>query len=533
MTYVIVVSLFLGLGAWAAERAARLRHASTRWIWALAVGSSLLMPTVIASVSIQIPNIFSPTSPPVATSPPAVALRDATSRYLAPQRLFTGSVQSPAVRATLDSRLKTAWLTVSVAMWAGLIANGLYVFTRRRRWSTGTLAGISVYVAPDTGPAVVGLLRPTIVVPQWLMTAPPAQQSAVMAHEQSHVRAGDTQLFTATLFLLILMPWNFPLWWQLHRLRRAIEVDCDRRVLDAGCDVAAYGETLIAVGERRSRYVGTVAAMSESKSFLEQRLTIMTNTPGRGRLATIIALSCLSATLVAVAAQVSPPDAAGKGGPPHQRSQQDQTPQEITVDPGVLARYVGSYKLADSAVLAVTLDGRQLKAQLTGQSAFPIYASSPTEFFYKVVDAQITFLDDSTGQAASLVLHQYGKDMPMPRIDDSEAAQMAASRAAKVQSQTPTPGAEAALRRYIAAIASGKPNYDEMSTELADATREQLPAAQAAISGLGPVQSIQFLGVGNLGWDVYSVKQERGSMQWRIALGSDGKIVGALASAGP
>jgi streptomycin 6-kinase len=203
------------------------------------------------------------------------------------------------------------------------------------------------------------------------------------------------------------------------------------------------------------------------------------------------------------------------------------------VDPGVLARYVGSYKLADSAVLTVTLDGRQLMAQLTGQSAFPIYASSPTEFFYKVVDAQITFLDDSTGQAASLVLHQNGKDMPMPRIDDSEAAQMAASRAAKVQSQTPTPGAEAALRRYIAAIASGKPNYDEMSTELADATRQQLPAAQAAISGLGPVQSIQFLGVGNLGWDVYSVKQERGSMQWRIALGSDGKIVGALASAGP
>jgi hypothetical protein len=39
--------------------------------------------------------------------------------------------------------------------------------------------------------------------------------------------------------------------------------------------------------------------------------------------------------------------------------------------------------------------------------------------------------------------------------------------------------------------------------------------------------------VGNQGWDAYDVKQERGSMQWRIALSSDGKIAGAFVSAGP
>jgi hypothetical protein len=119
------------------------------------------------------------------------------------------------------------------------------------------------------------------------------------------------------------------------------------------------------------------------------------------------------------------------------------------------------------------------------------------------------------------------------RIDAAQAAQLEATRAARVQNQAPTPGSEAALRRLIAAIAIGEPNYGEMSAALADAMRRQLPAAKAAVSSLGAVQSVQFMGVGNQGWDIYNVKQERGSMQWRIALGADGKIAGALVSGGP
>ena len=519
MTYVIAVSLILGWGALAAERVARVKRASTRWLWTLAIGLSLLMPTVIASVSVQVPNIFSP-----AVSQQAVVLRNATSNYLAPHRLFVGNAQLPVAWAGLDAVLKIAWLAASIAMLIGLIANGLYVLSRKRHWLMATLSGVPVYVAADAGPAVVGLLQPAIVVPKWLLEAPTSQQHAVMMHEQSHLDAGDTWLFTASLSLLILMPWNLPLWWQLRRLRHAIEVDCDRRVLRTGCDAAVYGETLISVGEHQSAYVGTVAAMSESKSFLEQRINIMTSTPGRWRLATITAFSCVSVALVAVAAQVSPPDAAGSSSQSH---------QEIAVDAAVLGRYVGSYKFGDSAVMTVSLEGNQLMAQLTGQAALPIFAASATDFFYKVVDAQITFVDDSAGRAASLVLHQNGKDLPMVRIDAAQAAQLEATRAARVQNQAPTPGSEAALRRLIAAIAIGEPNYGEMSAALADAMRRQLPAAKAAVSSLGAVQSVQFMGVGNQGWDIYNVKQERGSMQWRIALGADGKIAGALVSGGP
>jgi len=250
----------------------------------------------------------------------------------------------------------------------------------------------------------------------------------------------------------------------------------------------------------------------------------MMSKPAKWWRASAVALLSLSVVLVAVAAQVSPPNAASSISAAH---------HEISVEPSVLDRYVGSYKAAERVVLTVIRHGEQLVAQLTGQPEAPIFPESATEFFYKIVDAQITFVPDTQGQASALVLHQNGHNITMPRVDAVVAQQIAENIAAKVQGQTATPGSEAALRRLIAAIGTGKPNYDEMTPELADITRQQLPGLQAAVSGFGAVQSIEFRGVGNQGWDLYDVKQERGSLQWRIALDSSGKIAGALVTAGP
>jgi hypothetical protein len=73
----------------------------------------------------------------------------------------------------------------------------------------------------------------------------------------------------------------------------------------------------------------------------------------------------------------------------------------------------------------------------------------------------------------------------------------------------------------------GKPTYDLMSTGLATATRQQLPQLQSMITGLGALQSVNFKGVGPGGADIYQVKFEKGSLDYRIWLGSDGKIESA------
>src|SRR3982750_785312 len=80
MLYVIMVTLLLSVGAYVAERAERLRRARTRWIWITAIVASLALPTLVSSVSIELPNVM---AAPVAQK--VVALRDATPHGPSPR----------------------------------------------------------------------------------------------------------------------------------------------------------------------------------------------------------------------------------------------------------------------------------------------------------------------------------------------------------------------------------------------------------------------------------------------------------------
>jgi len=214
------------------------------------------------------------------------------------------------------------------------------------------------------------------------------------------------------------MPWNLPLWWQLRRLRFAVEIDCDARVLRRGYDVSRYGETLIAVGERQSATIAMVAAMSEPRSLLEQRICNMLRKKTKYAHATAVALACLGIAFAVGAAEISPPNNDDPG---------KSAAQEGAVDSKILDGHVGFYQLNDHAVLTITRNGQQLNAQLTGQRAVPIYARSNTEFSYK--DKSIRFITEPDGQTTSLILHQYGVNMPMKRIDAATAQRIASIRA--------------------------------------------------------------------------------------------------------
>jgi D-alanyl-D-alanine carboxypeptidase len=87
-------------------------------------------------------------------------------------------------------------------------------------------------------------------------------------------------------------------------------------------------------------------------------------------------------------------------------------PVEIKVAPDLLRRYVGEYQLSPGFVLTVTLEGEQLMSQATGQQKVAIFPSSDSEFFLKVVNAQISFITDASGHVEKLILHQGGRDLP-------------------------------------------------------------------------------------------------------------------------
>jgi hypothetical protein len=91
------------------------------------------------------------------------------------------------------------------------------------------------------------------------------------------------------------------------------------------------------------------------------------------------------------------------------------------VDPAVLEKYVGSYSLVPILVtITVTREEDRLYAQLTGQGKARLYPESESKFFYKAVDAQMTFESNESGNVERLVLHQGGKDLPAGRIGEKK-----------------------------------------------------------------------------------------------------------------
>ncbi len=90
-------------------------------------------------------------------------------------------------------------------------------------------------------------------------------------------------------------------------------------------------------------------------------------------------------------------------------------PKTVALDPATLEDYVGTYRFNLGADFVVTLKDGELSARLDGQDAFPIYPSAKDHFFYKVVDAQLTFERDVGGKVIAVVLHQNGRDQRAPR----------------------------------------------------------------------------------------------------------------------
>ena len=72
---------------------------------------------------------------------------------------------------------------------------------------------------------------------------------------------------------------------------------------------------------------------------------------------------------------------------------------------------------AGQAIMEITRDGDRLYGQLTGQPRFEIFPSSETEFFWKVVNAQITFVRGEDGKVVKAIHRQAGRTIDAPRVE--------------------------------------------------------------------------------------------------------------------
>jgi hypothetical protein len=89
---------------------------------------------------------------------------------------------------------------------------------------------------------------------------------------------------------------------------------------------------------------------------------------------------------------------------------------EFAVDVNTLESYVGDYELAPGFILTVSRSDNRLLVKATGQQELPVFAKSKNEFYYKAVEAQLTFNKNEDGKVESVTLHQGGREIVGKRV---------------------------------------------------------------------------------------------------------------------
>jgi DNA-binding CsgD family transcriptional regulator len=92
----------------------------------------------------------------------------------------------------------------------------------------------------------------------------------------------------------------------------------------------------------------------------------------------------------------------------------------------------------------------------------------------------------------------------------------------------PTAGTEAALRRLVAGLASGSPDYDKLAAQFAELVRRDLPMTHRMFSAMGELRSVTFRGRGEMGDDIYDLVFANGGVTMSAALDADGRMAGGI-----
>jgi beta-lactamase regulating signal transducer with metallopeptidase domain len=195
------------------------------------------------------------------------------------------------------------WMIASLALIAWIAAGVAHWQLEQDAWEEAELDGVRVQLSDETGPAVLGIVSQRIVLPSWAWTLAPEYRRLMLAHECEHIAARDPQRLALALAALVVMPWNPALWWCTARMRRAVEMDCDARVLRRHPSPREYGYLLLQVAARGTD-VGPLAVplvnLLRLPSELELRLRAMSR-PRTIAGRTVLAGAVLAAAAVAAA----------------------------------------------------------------------------------------------------------------------------------------------------------------------------------------------------------------------------------------
>lgn len=478
------------------------------------------------------------TAPAVAAAQPLPA---AVGEFFQPGAMLIMDSVSTRAAAPLHAQIHWGSWALLAAYLAGLL---IVIYLRARDYlSLREIALTSLpldipapipvrQTAAALEPALSGLFSPTLLLPARITEHLTQEQlRAVLAHELAHWRRRDN--LTATVHMAVeALVWFHPLvWWLGTRLVTERERACDEAVIESGNERKTYAESILKVCRL---YVEPSLSCTPAISggSLRQRIEDIMTSPialtlprvKRGLLALVtlaviatpMGLGVLGAApaLSQTASNIPP----GQAGPPSSGPDLDLPLYE---------GYVGTYQFI-YLIGRVVRNGTHLF--YNGAELFPM---NRTEFFCPKYSATYTFTTDAQGHATALTYQ--GKDgvATAPRVDEATAQAFESAQQTHIQSQTPYPGSEAALRKLYASMQAGTPDLGNVSPVIVAGMRRFTPRLESAAQQLGSIQSMEFRGVGPQGQDVYDANYENDTWTWAIAMTPDNMIKYLRGTQGP
>lgn len=257
MAWAVGIGALLVITAVIAEKAFSVMRWPRRWLWVAALGAAVLLPLAVP---------FPTSSSGQQTDSDSVVRLERVTPASA------SSDRSAPRMSDIGRFLALGWLGGSTIFFGYLLYSAARLRRKLRRWPTLEIEGRTISVADATGPALVGVVRPRVTIPEWLVGWEEADRALVLRHEFEHAKAGDPRVNAFGLAVLGAMPWNPFLWWARRRLVQAIELDCDARVLRTHPDPRSYAEVLLEVARWTVPIRPVLPTLTVTNSQLERRI---------------------------------------------------------------------------------------------------------------------------------------------------------------------------------------------------------------------------------------------------------------------
>ena len=299
MVYAAVVGGFVAAGGLALERLLAAAGKPRRIAWMAALALAVVIPL---AGSLRQPRAS------VDAAGAAVVENNPDGAPVADRGSLVPTLRLPASRES-ERAAAIVWGAGSLTAMAVLGTVLFLVARARRRWPLGRIHDTDVHLSRRFGPALVGVAKPRVVVPSWVLRLGPGARGAIVRHELEHARARDHLALLYAGLVLVVFPWSPAIWWMCRRLRAAVELDCDQRVIASGIRSADYGDVLLEAGSRSIGRWGFAPAMSQPKSLLERRLRTMSETKRKlGAAKTLLLGGVVGVALVAACDTQIPTD---------------------------------------------------------------------------------------------------------------------------------------------------------------------------------------------------------------------------------